>query len=236
MCADSAHKTLPVLTGGAYLHVAKGAEELLPHCRSALSLFASTSPSYLILQSLDLANKYLSDGYRERLAEAVIRVRAIKERLCALGLPPEPSEELKIVLNATRLGYSGTELAEHLRTYGAECEFSDGELTVLMITPENTDGELEIIPTAIAALERRAPIHREAPPIPRSPRAMSIRDAVLSLSESIPTELAEGRVLAAPTVSCPPAIPIAVSGELITREAIDTLLHYGIDAVEVVAP
>ena len=54
MCADSAHKTLPVLTGGAYLHIAKKAERFVDGARGALSLFASTSPSYLILQSLTL--------------------------------------------------------------------------------------------------------------------------------------------------------------------------------------
>ena len=55
ICCDSAHKTLPVLTGGAYLHIARGASEGLEDCaRQALALFGSTSPSYLTLASLDL--------------------------------------------------------------------------------------------------------------------------------------------------------------------------------------
>ena len=54
LCCDSAHKTLPVLTGGAYLHVAH--TDLLPYATNALALFGSTSPSYLILQSLDAVN------------------------------------------------------------------------------------------------------------------------------------------------------------------------------------
>ena len=72
ICCDSAHKTLPVLTGGAYLHISRSAPpELAENGAKALSAFASTSPSYLILQSLDQANRYLSDGYREKLAAAV---------------------------------------------------------------------------------------------------------------------------------------------------------------------
>ena len=68
MCCDSAHKTLPVLTGGAYLHIAKKADErYIKNARSKLALFASTSPSYLILQSLDMCNKTLADGYVENL-------------------------------------------------------------------------------------------------------------------------------------------------------------------------
>jgi len=61
LCCDSAHKTLPVLTGGAYLHLGHGilsAEE--GEVRAALSLFGSTSPSYLILQSLDACNRSLA--------------------------------------------------------------------------------------------------------------------------------------------------------------------------------
>ena len=67
ICCDSAHKTLPVLTGGAYLHISENAPDILyAEAERAMSLFASTSPSYLILQSLDIANKYMSDGYKRK--------------------------------------------------------------------------------------------------------------------------------------------------------------------------
>ena len=56
-CCDSAHKTLPVLTGGAYLHVSKNAPaSLMRQAKTALATFGSTSPSYLTLASLDAAN------------------------------------------------------------------------------------------------------------------------------------------------------------------------------------
>ena len=64
ICCDSAHKTLPVLTGGAYLHISENAPKLFcQRAEAALSIFASTSPSYLILASLDRANSYLADDY-----------------------------------------------------------------------------------------------------------------------------------------------------------------------------
>ena len=60
LCCSSAHKTLPVLTGGAYLHLSRKLDELVgAQVKNALMLFGSTSPSYLILQSLDAANAYL---------------------------------------------------------------------------------------------------------------------------------------------------------------------------------
>ena len=72
ICCDSAHKTLPVLTGGAYLVFAKTApKQLGEEARQALALFGSTSPSYLTLVSLDLCNAYLAEHYRERLSDTI---------------------------------------------------------------------------------------------------------------------------------------------------------------------
>ena len=68
LCCDSAHKTLTVLTGGAYLHLGPSVQADEAAVRNALALFGSTSPSYLILQSLDAANAVLADGFREKLA------------------------------------------------------------------------------------------------------------------------------------------------------------------------
>ena len=71
-CCDSGHKTLPVLTGGAYLHLGpKAPVQEESTVRSALALFGSTSPSYLILQSLDACNRLLSTDYRHACRSAV---------------------------------------------------------------------------------------------------------------------------------------------------------------------
>jgi arginine/lysine/ornithine decarboxylase len=86
LCCDSAHKTLPVLTGGAYLHVSKGAPRIFyDMVTEAMSLFASTSPSYLVLQSLDLANKYMAEGYGKKLADFAERLQECKEALIKKG-------------------------------------------------------------------------------------------------------------------------------------------------------
>ena len=64
--------------------------------------------------------------------------------------------------------------------------------------------------------------------------SLTIREAMLSKQELIDVRDAEGRICASPTVSCPPAIPIVVSGEVITKEAIDLCLHYGTEKISVV--
>ena len=83
MCCDSAHKTLSVLTGGAYLHISKNAPAVLKeNAERAMRLFASTSPSYLILQSLDKANAVIEDtGYRRDLAVFSKRAGELKKTL-----------------------------------------------------------------------------------------------------------------------------------------------------------
>ncbi len=233
LCCDSAHKTLPVLTGGAYLHLSPTAPaQLAPLAKSALGLFGSTSPSYLTLASLDLCNRYLAEGYPQRLAEAVKRLAELRERLTAAGWRVEPSDPLRVTVAAPR-GVTGQELAGQLRRQGAECEYADRDFLVLMATPENTPEELA---QAAAALGQ-CPGEANPPQLPlaRGERACSIRQAAFAPRETVDAAHSLGRVCGLPTVGCPPAIPIAVSGERITPEALALFAYYGIEQVEVLA-
>ena len=231
MCADSAHKTLPTLTGGAYLHISKDFAEYTEGARSALSLFASTSPSYLILSSLDLTNRYLANNYPKALRECITSIESIKSEI---SIPTIPSEPLKMVFRCTDFGYTGSEFCDLLRNFGIECEFSDDTYAVLMITPSNTPADLKKLRLALASVTPRTPLCAPVEAPEPSERVMSIRAAVLAPHELIPVDNALGRVAGAPTVSCPPAIPIVVSGERITDTAIALLKRYGIEKIEVV--
>ena len=227
MCVDSAHKTLPVLTGGAYLHISKDFGEFVPRARGALSLFASTSPSYLTLASLDLCNKILADDYSQRLSALVKKSAEIKGKIASMGFDVCDSEPLKITVR------SGADLAEHLRGQGIEVEFSDLEYTVLMLTPENTDVDLDRLLPCFSAFRGEKSNIKNLVPKPHCAE-MTIRKAVLSQNELVSVENAVGRICASPTVSCPPAVPIVISGERITLEDIELFKHYGIEKVSVV--
>ena len=118
MCCASAHKTLPVLTGGAYLHLSQDASSAwLSGAKRAMELFGSTSPSYLILQSLDLCNQVLANGYSTLLQETVQRVEACKKNLQANGWDIEKSDPLRIVLRG-----NASKIAGLLRRHGMEPE------------------------------------------------------------------------------------------------------------------
>lgn len=235
LCCDSAHKTLPVLTGGAYLHISKAAPaHFLDSARSMLALFASTSPSYLILQSLDLCNRYLSDRYPERLEECIQKIATFRKKLRSRGFCIAEGEPLKLVVNACASGYTGTELAAMLKKSRIECEYSDEEYLVMMFTPETRPVDYARLDAAFDAIPVRAPLP-VAPAARLSPqRSLSIRSAVFCAHSIIPVSQAQGRICASPLVSCPPAIPIAVSGERITPETIALFKRYGVEYVEVV--
>ena len=233
LCCDSAHKTLPVLTGGAYLHLSPTAPaQLAPLAKSALGLFGSTSPSYLTLASLDLCNRYLAEGYPQRLAEAVERLAELREKLTAAGWRVEPSDPLRVTVAAPR-GVTGHELAGQLRRQGVECEYADRDFLVLMATPENTPEELAQAAAALGQCLGEA--NPPQLPLARGERACSIRQAAFAPRETVDAAHSLGRVCGLPTVGCPPAIPIAVSGERITPEALALFAYYGIEQVEVLA-
>lgn len=234
MCCDSAHKTLPVLTGGAYLHISKRLTEAFSaKAKQALALFGSTSPSYLTLSSLDMCNAYLAEGYVQRLAACAARVDQVKSALHSAGWTIETSDPLRITLRAAA-GYSGQAIAQHLRAHGVECEYADRDYLVLMITPENSEEDFQRLADALSSLSP-APTPDISLPLCRTEKAMSIREALFAPSETISVSECAGRICSAPLVSCPPAIPIVITGERITQEAIAILRHYGVIQIEVLA-
>ena len=235
LCCDSAHKTLPVLTGGAYLHISPMLALSREMVKNALALFGSTSPSYLILQSLDAANAYLADGYKERLADFTNATRALKVRLSAKDFPLTGVEPLKITVTAKAYGYTGSELAKLLAGENIICEFADPDHLVLMLTPELGETGLKRLETALLSIPRKEAIREQPPAFSMPRRALSIREATLSPSEVIPVSQSEGRILAAATVGCPPAVPIVVCGEQIDAAAIRCFTYYGIDKCSVMA-
>ena len=228
LCCDSAHKTLPVLTGGAYLHISeKLPEDIAVQAKNAMAIFGSTSPSYLILQSLDRANVYL-DTYKEKLTPFLEQVYTLKKALQEYGYSLSGNEPLKLTIAAKPYGYSGTTLAEILINQRIVPEFADSDYLVLMLTPETGREGLQRLHTALQQIPRQTPVADNAPPLRPGTQAMSIREAMLSCSEAIPVSESLGRILAVPTVGCPPAVPIVACGERIDSHAMRCFDYYGI--------
>lgn len=234
LCCDSAHKTLPVLTGGAYLHISKSAPAAFTECaRAALALFGSTSPSYLTLASLDLCNQALAGEEPERIRTAAGRLAAVKRELSVWGWALAGDEPLKLTINAAACGWNGLDLADILRTGGVEPEYTDLDHVVLMASGATDEEAFQFIADALRSVSPKPRGPRPVLPLARGERVLSVREALFAPQETVSVEQALGRVCGAPAVSCPPAIPIAVSGEVIGPEALALFCHYGIGTVDV---
>lgn len=225
-CCDSAHKTLPALTGGAYLHISKNAPEIFSlKAKTALSLFASTSPSYLILASLDRLNKYINAVSFEKLT---VKINDLKESIKSIGFELIGNEPAKITIAPKKYGYYGTELSEYLESNGIITEFADRDFTVLMPSVSNEESELEVLYNILSKLPRKKEIAEKPPEILLPNRKMTIREAMLCFDEEIPVEESCGRIISSISIGCPPAVPIIVSGEEINENIIACFEYYNL--------
>lgn len=235
MCCDSAHKTLPVLTGGGYLHVsADDCYGFADGAVGAMGIFGSTSPSYLIMQSLDMCNSYISERIRIDINGCASRVERVRAVMMQSGVRDISCEPLKITADFSCSEIVGfDDIGDYFRSFNIEPEYSDDDYVVFMASPFNSADDFARLETAFKNI-RLNPKMRVEIVTEKSVTAMSVRDAVFSPSEVVPVVCAEGRICAAPAVSCPPAIPIAVSGEVITPKHIGIFEHYGIKQIAVV--
>lgn len=235
---DSAHKTLPVYTGGAYLHISKDApEQFVSLAKPAMLLFGSTSPSYLIMQSLDLCARELHGELPGRLRRCCERTAEIKALMRSRGLEDLSDEPMKITIAAGRFGYDGTELAELLRQAKMECEYADPDAVVLMLSPYNSEKDMRRLEGFIRSLPGRSPKNSASDAgllAARPERVMTIRDAMLSACTTVHADEAEGRICARTAMSCQPSVAVVMAGEKITARSIKILKKYSIFHVDVI--
>lgn len=228
MCCDSAHKTLPAITGSAYLHLSKDVDlNLISQAKHALSVFGSTSPSYLILQSLDAMNKYLCEGYEENLSKFIQQVEKLKKDLTDNGYQLIGNEPLKITIKTKPYGYTGTELNTLLKEYGIMNEFYDPDYLVMMLSIESGLESLQKIERVLTSIPKKPAINHLAPRIEKAKQVVSVKQALLSPVQVLPVSQSVGKIFADISVNCPPAVPIIVCGERIDENTIKCLEYYG---------
>ena len=234
LCCDSAHKTLPVITGGAYLHISYDAPSTLAQqAKASMSLFGSSSPSYLILQSLDAANDRMT-AFRAALVRFLPEKETLVQRLAGHGYALTGDEPLKITLCPKPFGFTGMRIAGILEENGIYPEFYDPDHVVLMLSPENSAGSLRHLEKTLCSLERREAITELPPCVTRPDIVLKPHQALFSESETLPIGDCLGRISAAAAISCPPAIPLAVCGERIDQHVVDCLRYYGVASCAVI--
>ena len=234
MCADSLHKSLPVLTGGALLHLKD--ENLRETAKQKMRLFGSTSPSYLIMLSADKCAEYLETKARYDFAMLNGKVANLRYKAFEHGLAPKTRnvEPARLVLSVKSTEMTGGEFGRKLREHGIEPEYVNDEWAVLMASPFNTEKDFERVAKFIEETFGNGFSAFEEKLSKMPEKAMSVRNAVFAETEEIETENAVGRIAARLNLPCPPCIALAVPGEIIDEKIAGLLKKYGIEKINVV--
>ncbi|MCI9273432.1 MAG: aminotransferase class V-fold PLP-dependent enzyme [Clostridiales bacterium] len=233
--ACSAHKTLPVLTGGAWLNIR---EEKWSHgIKEAMALFGSTSPSYPVMASLDLCREWLEmegEAAFARLEEQVGRLK----RLAAargFGQPEGVCDPVRLTLNTASVGMEGQKAAQWLRERGIEPEYADAGHVVFILTPMNTQEDLVRLEQALLGFPIGSPLTLPKLALPPLPvKAADPREAVLASAEWIPLDQSVGRVAAQAACPCPPGVPVVMPGETVSEKTVEFLSNYRISTIKVI--
>ena len=235
LCCDSAHKTLPVLTGGAYLHLSDSLNQVWKNdVKHFMEYFSSTSPSYLIMASLDAANDVLDTTFKKSLSECIQRVDGLKNALIQHGYTILSGEPMKITISTKEFGYTGNEIANLLMECDIYPEFYDSDYIVLMPSPYNTKNDLKRLETCLCGIERKPILINKPPKLEQAKKAMNVRQALFAPSMTLDVSKSLGQVCSSVTVSCPPAILPVIPGEVISESSIEVMKYYGIETVRVV--
>ena len=235
MCTDSAHKTLPTLTGSAFLHIAD--ERYTKDAKSVMSVFGSTSPSYLMMASMDLCVDYMMRKGRREYSRLGQRIYDLKKlaRENGFAVPDGLCDPIRFTISAWDLGYTGQDLGDYLTEFKIIPEYIGGSYVVMVPTPNNTKRDFDRLESAILNIYDAAPI--EDIPIKKlckPEKIMTIRDAFLRKSEIVRVCDAVGMVAAESKSPCPPGIPIVVAGEVIDERLVEVLIEYGVLTIKVV--
>ena len=232
---DSAHKTLPVMTGGAWLHIAEDA--YCAEAPSAMALFGSTSPSYPIMVALDLCRAWLEEEGTAAFSRLKEQVEDVRRHALALGmtLPQGEWDPVRITIGTGPLGLTGHTAAELLRQQGVEPEYADGLHVVLIPSPFNPEKDYVRLKNALSALPGcRTPLPKAGTVTALPKVAASPRQALLAPGERIAIDDSVGRIAAEASCPCPPGVPVVAPGEIIDHEAAKILKSYGICEIKVI--
>ena len=234
MTADSAHKTLPVLTAGAWLHVNE--EKFKNKAKSAMALFGSTSPSYPIMASLDIARCWLEKNGEKEYKALAERVSNLKKLSNVKNMFLNGIDPARITINASVLGLSGYELRDELYKYKIEPEMCGKYHVVLIPTPFNSEEDwrrLENFVKEIKNKKKKITLQETfGMNIPK--RVCSLTDGIMSDFETVPLKACLGRIAAEIICPCPPGVPVVMPGEEIGAFEKESLFEYGITEINVI--
>ncbi|MBN8199421.1 aminotransferase class I/II-fold pyridoxal phosphate-dependent enzyme [Bacillus sp. NTK034] len=235
LAATSVHKLGGSMTQSSILNM-KGNLVSAKRVQSILSMLTTTSTSYLLLASLDVARKRLATEGKDLIQKTIDLAQSIRRRINEIDRLYCVGEEIletkaahdydptKLIISVKELGMNGFDVENWLREHhNIEVEMSDLYNILCIVTPGDTEREADILVSALAELasERKGNTEKLEtqvllPDIPVL--SLTPRDAFYADTELVPFDESEGRIIAEFIMVYPPGIPIFIPGEIITKE------------------
>ncbi len=236
MSVISTHKTCGSLTQSAIL-LSQG--ETIPQARiiNTLNLMRTTSASYLLMASLDIARKQLALQGPAMLEKTLSLSRYARDKINAVeGLYAFGKElidnksithfdESKLCVYVRRLGMTGFEMERRLRQeYHIQVELADMNNIMALVGIGDTQKNVDALTHALASIAQKSGLQsfKKVTLLPEMPETIVIpRDAYYSHKKSVPLQKSIGEICGEMIMSYPPGIPVVCPGERITRDIVD---------------
>ncbi len=240
ICVQSTHKILSSMTQASLMLVRRTVDVL--KLKRLLNMLQTTSPSYILLASLDLARMQMATRGQELLTLAITLAQEARRRINAIpGLScfgPEitgkpGAHELdvtKLCVDVKGLGLNGYQVTSFLnQKFKIQVEFADLDTILLILTIGNTSKDIKSLGQGLEAVARKFPgkteIKRTGIPLPSTLPEMVLppREAVFAPAKKVPWTEAVGEVSAEIFSPYPPGIPLLSPGERLSAELVDYL-------------
>ncbi|MGA9379161.1 MAG: aminotransferase class I/II-fold pyridoxal phosphate-dependent enzyme [Phormidium sp.] len=245
LSVQSIHKVLSGLTQASILHV-QGERIDRDRISKALQLVQSTSPSYLLLASLDAARQQMALSGKELMTQTLQLAEMARQeisqipQLSVLELYPSAGfvnlDRTRLTVILSHLDLTGFAAEDFLTQQGVIPEFSSGKHLTFIITLGNIQADIEKL---VQAFQKLAQEHQGENLLANLPELMytfkvfsdnqppkiSPRQAFFAATETLPIKRAVARICAEIICPYPPGIPVLMPGEVITPDALEYLLN-----------
>jgi lysine decarboxylase len=241
ICVQSTHKIISGMTQASMLHARKTVDIL--KLKRILQLLHTTSPSYILLASLDVARMQMATQGREILSRVISLAEESRKHLNNLGIRCFGKEVIgkegifgldvtKLTIDTRNLGNTGYEVSKLLnKKYGIQVEFATPSNLLAIVSLGNTKNDMYRLIHSLKDIKKNFKINENiakalsniAIPEFKSDVVLTPREAAFSITKKVPFKDAIGLISAEVISPYPPGIPLLIPGERITKEVYDYL-------------
>ncbi|MBI5189238.1 MAG: aminotransferase class I/II-fold pyridoxal phosphate-dependent enzyme [Nitrospirae bacterium] len=241
MCVQSTHKIIGGMTQASMMHI-RGGRLDAGTLAGVLKFVQTTSPSYILMASLDLARMQMATEGEKLLEKTLTLARDAREHINKIpGLYCLDKEtvmtkglggldETKLAINVSGMGLSGYEVSQTLNLeYGIQVEMSDPFHVLVIVSIGDRNEDLDLLVDALESISEKSKARHGTSTtgmvLPRFNivHGLTPREAFFAAHEYAPVEGSAGRLSSEIVTVYPPGIPLLVPGEVITEEVITYL-------------